>query len=211
MNLDIPVIGILRGVKADFFRGVMDTSFASGLQAIEVTMNTEDAVKIVSSNRSSVPPGKLLGMGTIRNLEEAKKAVEAGARFLITPNTDIGVIEYAKSHSVPVISGALTPTEVYTAWSAGADMVKVFPCRAFGAEYIRELRGPYEQIPLVAVGGVDLNNISEYFAAGVRAVGASTSLFGRKALTECNLEEIAQNVKKFIALCPKGQSTEFRV
>lgn len=211
MNLDIPVIGILRGVEADFFRGVMDTSFASGLQAIEVTMNTEDAVKIVSSNRSSVPPGKLLGMGTIRNLEEAKKAVEAGARFLITPNTDIGVIEYAKSHSVPVISGALTPTEVYTAWSAGADMVKVFPCRAFGAEYIRELRGPYEQIPLVAVGGVDLNNISEYFAAGVRAVGASTSLFGRKALTECNLEEIAQNVKKFIALCPKGQSTEFRV
>ncbi len=122
--------------------------------------------------------------------------------FLVTPNTDTDVIEYARSNSVPVISGALTPTEVYTAWSTGAEMVKVFPCRPFGPRYIRELRGPYEQIPLVAVGGVNLDNIKEYFAAGVRAVGASTSLFGRKALMKHNLEEIARNVKKFITLCP---------
>jgi len=203
MNLDVPVIGILRGVDSAFFRSIMDTSFASGLQAIEITMNTEHALQIVSAHRSAVPPGKLLGMGTIRSLEEAKKAVQSGAMFLVTPNTDTGVIEYAKSSSVPVISGALTPTEVYTSWSAGADMVKVFPCRALGPEYIRELRGPYEQIPLVAVGGVDSGNIKEYFAAGVRAVGASTSLFGRKALNDHNIEEIAQNVKKFIALCPE--------
>jgi 2-dehydro-3-deoxyphosphogluconate aldolase/(4S)-4-hydroxy-2-oxoglutarate aldolase len=204
MHLDIPVIGIQRGVEAAFFKSVMDASFASGLQALEVTMNTEGSLRIVSSSRPSVPPGKLLGMGTIRNLEEAKKAVDAGAMFLVTPNTDTVVIEYAKSRSVPVIAGALTPTEVYAAWSSGADMVKVFPCRPFGPEYIRELLGPYEQIPLVAVGGVDLNNIREYFAAGARAVGASTSLFGRKALKEHNIEEISQNVKKFIALCPTG-------
>lgn len=202
MKLDVPVIGILRGVDAAFFRSVMDTSFGSGLQAIEITMNTDQALEIVSLNRSSVPSGRLLGMGTIRNLVEAKKAVEAGAMFLVTPNTDMTVIEYAKLNSVPVISGALTPTEVYTAWSAGADMVKVFPCRPFGPEYIRELRGPYDQIPLVAVGGVDLNNMCEYFAAGARAVGAGTSLFGRKALMEHDLEEIGKNVKKFIALCP---------
>jgi 2-dehydro-3-deoxyphosphogluconate aldolase/(4S)-4-hydroxy-2-oxoglutarate aldolase len=202
MNLDVPVIGILRGAEAAFFRNVMDASFASGLQAIEITINTDQALEIVSSNRASVPSGKLLGMGTIRNLLEAKKAIEAGAMFLVTPNTDTAVINYAVSKSVPVISGALTPTEVYTAWSAGASMVKVFPCRPFGPEYIRELRGPYNQIPLVAVGGVDLDNIREYFAAGARAVGASTSLFGRKALMEHDLEEIARNIKKFIALCP---------
>lgn len=204
MRLDIPVIGILRGVEAAFFKSVMDASFDSGLQALEVTMNTEGSLGIVSSNGPSVPPGKLLGMGTIRNLDEAKKAVDAGAMFLVTPNTDTAVIEYAKSRSVPVIAGALTPTEVYAAWSSGADMVKVFPCRAFGPGYIRELRGPYEQISLVAVGGVDLDNIREYFAAGADAVGASTSLFGRKALKEHNVEEIAQHVKKFIALCPMG-------
>ena len=202
MKLDVPVIGIVRGVDAAFFQGIMDTSFASGLQAIEITMNTENALEIVSLHRPSLPAGKLLGMGTIRTLAEAKKAVEAGAMFLVTPNTDTAVIEYAVSNSVPVISGALTPTEVFTAWSVGADMVKVFPCRPFGPEYIRELRGPYDHIPLVAVGGVDLDNIREYFAAGARAVGASTSLFGRKALRDHDLEEIARNVGKFIALCP---------
>lgn len=203
MQLDVPVIGILRGVDSAFFRRVMDTSFEAGLQAIEVTMNTEGAQQIVSLHKSAVPAGKLLGMGTVRNLEEAKKAVEAGAMFLVTPNTDTGVIEYARSCSVPVIAGALTPTEVYTAWSAGAEMVKVFPCGPFGPRYIRELRGPYEQIPLVAVGGVTLDNIKEYFASGAGAVGASTSLFGREALKERNFDKIAENVKKFISLCPE--------
>jgi 2-dehydro-3-deoxyphosphogluconate aldolase/(4S)-4-hydroxy-2-oxoglutarate aldolase len=202
MKLDVPVIGILRGIGSALFRSIMDTSFSSGLQAMEITMNTREASQIVSQCRSSVPSGKLLGMGTIRNIDEAKKAVESGAMFLVTPNTDTEVIEYAGSNSIPVISGALTPTEVYTAWSAGAEMVKVFPCGAFGPRYIRELRGPFEQIPLVAVGGVDRDNVKEYFTAGARAVGVSSSLFGRQAITDQNIEEIAQNVKKFIALCP---------
>jgi len=202
MNLEVPVIGILRGIDSAFFKSVMETSFSSGLQAIEITMNTDDALNIVSSNISHVPSGKLLGMGTIRNLDEAKKAVDAGAMFLVTPNTDTEVIDYAKDKSVPVIAGALTPTEVYNAWSAGADMVKVFPCRPFGPEYIKELRGPFEQIPLVAVGGITLNNIADYFAAGVRGVGAGTSLFGRQALKNRDLAHIARNVTNFIGLCP---------
>jgi 2-dehydro-3-deoxyphosphogluconate aldolase/(4S)-4-hydroxy-2-oxoglutarate aldolase len=202
MKLDVPVIGILRGLDARRFQSVMEISFESGLQAIEITMNTDNALQIVSLLKPSVPSGKLLGMGTIRNIREAKEAVGSGAMFLVTPNTDTEVIEYARSNSVPVIAGALTPTEVFSAWSAGAEMVKVFPCRTFGPQYIRDLRGPFEQIPLVAVGGVDLNNITEYFAAGVRAVGASSSLFGRKALSENNIRQIGENVKNFISLCP---------
>jgi len=176
VNLDVPVVGILRGVDSGLFRSVMDTSFAAGLDALEITLNTADALQIVSRHRPSVPQGKLLGMGTIRNLEEARRAVAAGAMFLVTPNTDTRVIEYARANAAPVIAGALTPTEVHAAWSAGADMVKIFPCRAFGPSYIRELLGPFDAIPLVAVGGVDLDNVGEYFAAGARAVGASTSL-----------------------------------
>lgn len=205
MKLDVPIIGIVRGVEAAFFHELMDNAFTSGLQAIEITMNTENALQIVSSLRPAVPAGKLLGMGTVRNREEAKKAVGAGAMFLVTPNTDTDVIEYAGSCNVPVISGALTPTEVYTAWSAGADMVKVFPCRPFGPGYVRELRGPFENVPLVAVGGVTAENMNDYFDAGVRAVGVSTSLFGRTALKDRNLEEIALNIRKFIALCPDGR------
>ena len=202
MNLDIPVIGILRGVDPAFFKDVTNTAFASGLQAIEITMNTEDALSMVSSNIPSVPKGKLLGMGTIRNLQEARKAVDAGAMFLVTPNTDSDVIAFANANSLPIVAGALTPTEVYRAWSAGADMIKVFPCRPFGPDYIRELRGPFDQIPLVAVGGIAPDNIKDYFDAGASAVGASTSLFGRKALKDRDLDEIGRNVRNFIKLCP---------
>lgn len=202
MQLDVPVIGILRGVESEFFRSVMDVSFAAGLQAIEITMNTDRALEIVVSHKSAVPQGKYLGVGTVRNLEEAQRAVAAGAMFLVTPNTDTKVIEFARNSSVPVIAGALTPSEVYAAWDAGASMVKIFPCRVFGPEYFHDLRGPYEQIPLVAVGGVDLNTVQEYFQAGAKAVGVSNALFGRQALQAQDIPAIGNNVKTFIDRCP---------
>ena len=132
MKLEVPVIGILRGVEGDFFGEVMQISFAAGLTALEVTMNTPGAEEIVREYRSAVPDGKLLGMGTIRNLEEARRGVAAGAMFLVTPNLDLKVIEYAREEGIPIVIGALTPTEVYTAWAAGADLIKVFPCGAMG-------------------------------------------------------------------------------
>lgn len=202
MELEIPVIGILRGVEGDFFGEVMQISFAAGLTAMEVTMNTPGAEEIIAAYRSAVPEGRLLGMGTIRNLEEARRAVGAGAMFLVTPNLDPGVIEYAKAEGVPIVAGALTPTEVYAAWSAGADLVKVFPCGAMGGpQYIKDLLGPFDHLRLAAVGGVSLANLPEYFAAGAAAVGVSASLFGSKALREKNLGLIGQNVKNFIEHC----------
>ena len=202
MLLEVPVIGILRGVEGDFFGEVMQISFAAGLTAMEVTMNTPGAEEIVREYRAAIPAGKLLGMGTIRTLEEAKRAVAAGAMFLVTPNLDTGVIEYAKKEGLPIVAGALTPTEVYAAWSAGADLVKVFPCGAMGGpQYLKDLLGPFDHIRLAAVGGVSLANLQEYFAAGAAAVGVSTSLFGGKALREKNLDQVGQNVKIFIEHC----------
>jgi len=206
MKLDVPVIGILRGIEGEFFGEVMQVSFAAGLSAIEITMNTEQAEEIVREYRPAVPGGKLLGMGTIRNLEEARRAVAAGAMFLVTPNLDTAVIEYANSENIPIVAGALTPTEVYAAWSAGADMIKVFPCGAMGgAGYIRDLLGPFDNIRLAAVGGVSASNLDEYFAAGAAAVGVSSSLFGGKAIRERDLALLAQNVKNFIDRCRTAQ------
>ena len=206
MKLEVPVIGILRGVEADFFGEVMQISFAAGLTALEVTMNTPNAEEMVGEYRSAVPDGKLLGMGTIRNLEEAARAVAAGAMFLVTPNLDTRVIEYAKAEGIPIVAGALTPTEVYAAWAAGADLIKVFPCGAMGGpQYLKDLRGPFDRLRLVAVGGVSLANLGEYFAAGATAVGVSTSLFGAKALREKNLAQIGENVKIFIEHCRKAK------
>ena len=200
MKLDIPVIGILRGVSPDFFGEVMTASFDAGLQAIEVTFNTVGAEEIISSHRSHVPAKKLLGMGTIRNCDEARKAVDAGAMFLVTPNVDVAVIEYAASRNIPVIAGAMTPTEVYTAWSAGATMVKVFPCTVLGPQHIRDLLGPFDSIPLVAVGGVNSSNVNAYFEAGATAVGVGASLFGREALADREPQRIRQNVRQFLSL-----------
>lgn len=202
MEFDPPVIGILRGVDQEFFGELLPTAFVAGLTAIEVTMNTPGAEAMIREYRPAVPPGRWLGMDTICNPDEARRAVDAGAMFLVTPNCDPAVIDYASSEKIPVVAGALTPTEVHAAWTAGADMVKVFPCNALGgARYIRDLRGPFGHIPLAAVGGVTLQNLAEYFAAGANAVGVSTSLFGGKALREKNLEGIGRNMKQFIDAC----------
>lgn len=205
-DFSVSVIGILRGVEADFFPEILEASFAAGLMALEVTMNTRDAERIISRNRGIVPFGRFLGMGTVRNIEEAKRAVGCGAMFLVSPNLDVAVIAYAKKQGLPIVAGALTPTEIYAAWKAGADMIKVFPCQALGgARYIKELRGPYDDLPLVAVGGVTLDNLAAYFAAGVRGVGVSTSLFGGEALQQKDALAIGRNVKIFIEHCRRAQ------
>ena len=202
MQLDVPVIGILRGIECGFFGSLMEAAFGAGLQAIEITMNTEGAAEIVAANRAKVGPGKYLGMGTIRNVEEAKRGAEAGAMFFVTPNCNPEVIAFSRSRNIPVISGALTPTEVYNAWQAGASMVKVFPCRALGGpRYIRELLGPFDHIPLVAVGGVSLDNLEEYLAAGVSGVGVGISLFGYQAIVDRDLEALSRNVATFVECC----------
>ena len=126
--------------------------------------------------------------------------------FLVTPNLDLKVIEYARTTGIPIVVGALTPTEVYAAWAAGADLVKVFPCGAMGGpQYLKDLLGPFDQLRLVAVGGVSLANLAGYFAAGAEAVGVSTSLFGAKALREKNLAQLGENVKIFLEHCRQAK------
>ncbi len=205
-ELKQPVVAILRGVGADFFAALLPRAFAAGLDAMEVTLNTPGALEMVAGCRPGVPAGKYLGIGTIRNLAEAEQAVASGAMFLVTPNLDPGVIEYGRSRQVPVIAGALTPTEVHAAWAAGAAMVKVFPCGAMGGPgYIRELRGPFDRIPLVAVGGVSYDTVPAYLAAGARAVGVGGSLFGKKALVDGDIHRAMANLKKFLKHCQMGQ------
>lgn len=202
MDLPIPIIGILRGIDAVFFEELMAASFDAGLQALEVTMNTPGAETMISRCRSHVPTGCFLGMGTIRNKPEAIRAADAGAMFLVSPNLDTEIIAFGKEAGIPVIAGALTPTEVYTAWQAGADLIKIFPCRAMGGpQYIRDLLGPFDHLPLVPVGGVDLESAGAYLAAGAKALGVGPALFGRQALSDKNATAAADNISRFIETC----------
>jgi len=202
MKLEIPVIGILRGIAAEKFSPLMQAAFSAGLQAIELTMNTPGAPEIIGTNKGQVPAGKYLGLGTVCSLQEARTAYEAGAMFFVTPNVDTQVIEFGCNKNIPVIAGALTPTEVYRAWDAGAAMIKVFPCRSMGGPvYIRELCGPFDQIPLVAVGGVSIENVGEHLRAGAAAIGVGISLFGEEAVKEEDWATVRNNVEKFVQRC----------
>ncbi len=196
MKLELPVIGILRGVDPGFFPQLLQASFKAGLQAIEVTMNTPGACDILRQNMQQVPDGCYLGMGTVRNLEEARLAIEAGAMFLVSPNTDVAVIEYACQNETPIVAGAYTPSEVYQAWSAGASMVKVFPCPS--PKYIKDLLGPLDEVPLVAVGGVKRENLSQFLDAGAVAVGVGNSLFGDEALKARDADAVFKHMLGYL-------------
>lgn len=198
MDLSIPAVGIVRGIGPDLFRDLMHASFSAGLDAIELTMNTEGAVETILRLTKEVPAGKRLGMGTIRNIKEAEMAADAGAMFFVTPNFDPDVIRFAVREKIPVIAGAMTPTEVYRAWAEGAAMVKIFPSSSLGPNYIKELKGPFDDIPMMAVGGVNTENMKAWFTAGADAVGVSTALFGKAALESGNIELITENITQFI-------------
>jgi 2-dehydro-3-deoxyphosphogluconate aldolase/(4S)-4-hydroxy-2-oxoglutarate aldolase len=118
--------------------------------------------------------------------------------FLVTPNCNPDVIAHAAAAKIPVVAGALTPTEVYTAWSAGAAMVKVFPCGPMGPGYIRDLLGPFDRIKLVAVGGVNVGNLNDYVSAGAHAVGVGASLFGKEALARRRPDAVSANIRRFL-------------
>jgi len=175
----------------------------SGLQLIEVTLNTPDALKTISWC-SSHPATKLkFGAGTVTTLEEAKAAISAGAQFLVCPILSIAVIEEGLRSNVPVIPGCMTPTEVFTAQSAGAEFIKLFPVSSLGANYLKDMLAPLSSAKLIAVGGVGLDNLAHYFEAGAVAVGIGNSLISEKLLREASEEEVLNRLEQYVKACRK--------
>jgi len=158
---ELPIIGILRGIKEDHLNGLTDTIISSGLKTVEITMNTPHAANLINKLISLSGQNLLIGAGTVLNRHDLFDALEAGAKFIVTPAITEEVIEFCYLNSVPVFPGALTPTEIHRAWQLGAAMVKVFPASLFGPGYFREIKAPFDRIELMAVGGVSGENIAE--------------------------------------------------
>jgi 2-dehydro-3-deoxyphosphogluconate aldolase/(4S)-4-hydroxy-2-oxoglutarate aldolase len=148
---EAPIVAIVRRPKVDPVRCI-EHLFEHGIRLVEITMDTSNAVEVLEHFRSRVPANCLLGAGTVTDVELAQAALGAGASFIVTLNIDLDVIRTVRSHGIPVMPGALTPSEIWTASKAGADFVKVFPASAVGPRYFRELRGPFAQIPFMASG-----------------------------------------------------------
>jgi 2-dehydro-3-deoxyphosphogluconate aldolase/(4S)-4-hydroxy-2-oxoglutarate aldolase len=138
------------------------------------------------------------GAGTVCDIEELHKALDAGARFIVTPVTDTKVIEECSKQSIPVFPGAFTATEIYIAWKAGASMVKVFPAGSVGPQYIKDIRGPLSQVKLMPTGGVDLLNVREFFKAGASAAGIGRKLFEPTLIKEKKWTELLQHFQAFV-------------
>jgi|SRR5271165_4923273 len=198
---ETPIIAIVRRPKVDPVRCI-EHLFQNGIRLIEITMDTPAAVEVLESQRSRVPANALLGAGTVTDMARAEAALAAGASFIVTPNIDLDVIRTVRAHGIPVMPGALSPTEIWTAMKAGAAFVKVFPASAVGPGYFRELRGPFEKIPFMASGGVNLENASEFIKFGVDALGLGGALipktndeFDRCAEMAQRLLEVARNAR----------------
>jgi 2-dehydro-3-deoxyphosphogluconate aldolase / (4S)-4-hydroxy-2-oxoglutarate aldolase len=169
-----PLVAILRRprVNIELCAGAL---IEAGVRFVEVTIDSPEAVPFLESAAKNFREG-LFGAGTITTPELAEKAIRAGARFLVTPNFNQKVIQIARSNQVPIFSGAMTPTEIFVAYEAGAEVIKVFPAATLGSAYFRELRGPFPEIPLMATGGITVDNAPDFFAAGATALGVGSSL-----------------------------------
>ena len=169
-----PVVAILRHPRVDI-EVCASILIEAGVRYIEVTVDSPGCLTFLESTAGNMK-GALFGAGTVTTPELAEKAIQAGARFLVTPNFNPQVIGVARAHRVPVFSGAMTPTEIFSAHQAGAEIIKVFPAATLGSGYFKELRGPFPDIPLMATGGITVENAADFLAAGATALGVGSSL-----------------------------------
>lgn len=192
------VIAVIRAPKIDQGYQMAKAVASGGMQLIEITWNSDRPEQLISQLRSELP-ACTIGTGTLLTLDQMGQAIAAGAQFLFTPHVDPVMIQAAIHKGLPIIPGALSPTEIVTAWLAGASCVKVFPVQAMGgASYIKSLQAPLGHIPLIPTGGVTLENAKEFLAAGAIAVGLSGQLFPQQLVAAGNWDAITQLAQTFM-------------
>jgi 2-dehydro-3-deoxyphosphogluconate aldolase / (4S)-4-hydroxy-2-oxoglutarate aldolase len=189
-------IAVIRADKLELGEQMAMAVASGGMELIEITWNSDRAATLISLLREKLPDC-MIGTGTLFNVPQLQDAIAAGAQFLFSPHVDPAMIQAAVAKDIPIIPGALTPTEIVTAWHQGASCVKVFPVQAVGgASYIKSLQGPLGHIPMIPTGGVTLTNAQEFLQAGAVAVGLSGELFPKKLIIAGNWQAIAQNAQE---------------
>jgi 2-dehydro-3-deoxyphosphogluconate aldolase/(4S)-4-hydroxy-2-oxoglutarate aldolase len=192
----IPVIGILRNLPEKAVKKIIPLYQEAGFTTLEITMNSPGASQMITETINSFGSGMNIGAGTVCTEQDLETALQAGAGFIVTPIINQAIIKTCVQRQIPIFPGAYTPTEIYTAWSWGATMVKVFPANKLGAEYIKEVRGPLDKIKLVPTGGVNGDNFTEFLRAGAGGVGMGGQLFSKILIDGENWEGLLMHFKK---------------
>ena len=197
--VEVGLIPVVRASSADEAGSIVEAIKEGGLSILEITMTVPGDLRVIEQVADRYEDKILLGAGTVLDAETARAVILAGAQFVVTPSLKASTIEMCKRYNKVVVPGALTPTEVVTAWEAGADFVKVFPCdNVGGPKYIKALKGPFPQIDLIPTGGVNLNSAAEFLAAGSAALAVGSELVDKKAVSAGDFAKITDNARKFL-------------
>ncbi len=195
---DLPLMGIIRGIKPGNMAPLVESLVRAGLGYVEITMNTPGAIEIIEETRGASQGRLDVGAGTVLSKKDLDAALSAGADYIVSPVMVQEIVHICVEKGVPVFPGALTPQEVFDAWEAGATMVKVFPASMMGPAYFKELKGPFGDIKLMAVGGIKPDNIEGYFSSGADAVAFGSSVFRKEWLDKRDYAPIEALVKQYV-------------
>ncbi len=193
------VVAVIRLNEPHRLRSVIDARASGGVRALEVTLTVPRAIELIGEIAPTLPEGFLLGAGTVLDAETATRAIEAGARFVVSPVFRRAVIAACHDRNIAVLPGCFTPTEILEAWDAGADVVKVFPATALGPGFLKDIRAPLPHIKLMPTGGVTLDNAGDWIKAGAVAVGVGTALLDTAAITGGHYEVLESNARRIVA------------
>lgn len=204
--VEIGIVPVVRASSPREARMAADAVCEGGIPIVEITMTVPGAVEVIREMTKSASSDVLVGAGTVLNVDTARRCLDAGAQFLVSPGLNLEVVKLVSGERKLMMAGALTPTEVITAWESGSDFVKVFPCgQVGGAKYIKALKGPLPQVPLVPTGGVNLHTAAEFIEAGAAALGVGGELVQAEALKAGKPEIIVEHARKFLAVVKEAR------
>ena len=202
---EIGLVPVLRASSVDQALAVAEAIAAGGVRALEITMTVPGAIEVMRTLAERCPD-ILIGAGTVLDAETARMCILEGAKFVVSPALNLETVELCHRYSIAVLPGALTPTEVVTAWQAGADVVKIFPASAVGgAKYLAALKAPLPQVDMIPTGGVSLETAAEFLEAGAFALGVGSDLVNTKAIAEGKPEVITESAKNYLAIVREFQ------
>jgi 2-dehydro-3-deoxyphosphogluconate aldolase/(4S)-4-hydroxy-2-oxoglutarate aldolase len=201
---ELAVIPIVRTSSEATALAIVGAVIKGGIPCVEITMTVPNALDAIEKVADEYGDSVLIGAGTVLDPETARTCMLAGAQFFVTPSLNLKTIELARRYSRPVFPGALTPTEILTAWEAGADGIKVFPCSALGgSRYIKAIKAPFPHIDLIPTGGVNLDTIADFLQAGSTAVGIGSELIDAQALSSGNYAVVTTRARQFMEIVAK--------
>jgi 2-dehydro-3-deoxyphosphogluconate aldolase / (4S)-4-hydroxy-2-oxoglutarate aldolase len=206
---EVAVIPVVRVSSREQAICAVEGIIEAGIPVVEITLTVPGAIQIIEDLATKYGQKLLVGAGTVLDAETCRLAILAGAEFIVSPVFDIRMLEVARTYGKICMPGALTPTEALVAWQGGADLVKIFPCNSVGGpSYIRSLKGPFPQIEVVVTGGVNLENVAQFLAAGVAAVGVGEIILERAAIQAGNVAAITANARRFVDAIRSARSQD---